>query len=168
MSETPQQYIERVLGYLEGRRPLEVLAATPGQLARLVKGVPRRRLAQRPGPDRWSATEVLAHLADSELVYGFRIRLILELPGTPIQSIGQDAWARFSDYREERPALCLEALRSNRERLVRLLKRLPPEGWEAYGMHSERGRESVARIAELLAGHDLAHMKQIRAALAGR
>jgi hypothetical protein len=165
MQETPQQYTQRVLGYLEGKKPMEVLAATPRQIARQVKGVSRKKLSQRPASDKWSVTEILAHLADSELVYGFRIRLILEAGGPPIQGTNQDAWAKFSDYAKHDPVLSLEALRITRERTVRLLKSLPPESWDLYGMHSERGKETVTRVVEMLAGHDVNHMKQIKETL---
>ena len=161
MQETPQQYTQRILGYLEGKKPMEVLAATPRRIARLVKGVSRKRLSQRSAPDKWSVTEILAHLADSELVYGFRIRLILEAGGPPIQGIDQDAWAGFSGYSKHDPALSLEALRATRERLVLLLKSLPRKSWDLYGIHSERGKETVTRVVEMLAGHDLNHMMQI-------
>jgi hypothetical protein len=162
MQETPQQYTQRVLGYLEGKDPMVVLAATPRQIARLIKGVSRKRLSTRPAPDVWSVTEILAHLADSELVYGFRIRMILEASGTPIQATNQDVWAKFSDYAGQDPALSLEALRISRERTVRLLKSLPRASWASYGMHSERGKETVTRVVEILAGHDFNHMKQIK------
>jgi hypothetical protein len=162
MQETPQQYIQRVLGYLGGRDPMAVLASTARKLARLLEGVPGVELARRPAPDQWSITEILAHLADSELVYGFRIRLILEGGSPPIQSIDQDAWVSLTGYADQDPALSLECVRINRERLVQLLKGLPKEGWECCGMHSERGRETVRQIVNLLAGHDLAHLKQIR------
>ncbi len=166
MKETPQEYTQRVLGYIEGKEPMDVLAATPKKLARLVKDLPKKRMARRSAEGRWSVTEVLAHLADTEMVYGYRIRLILEGGGAPIQGIDQDAWARFSDYPEQKPERSLEAFRINRERLLWLLKRLPEESWEQFGMHSERGRETVRRTVELLAGHDVAHMKQIRRQLA--
>ena len=162
MQETPQQYTQRVLGYLEGKKPMEVLAVTPRQIARLVKGVSRKKLSQRPASDKWSVTEILAHLADTELVYGFRIRLILEAGAPPIQGIDQEAWAKFSDYAKHDPVLSLEAFRITRERMVRLLKSLPVESWDLYGMHSERGKETVRRVVEMLAGHDLNHMMQIK------
>jgi hypothetical protein len=161
MQETPQQYTQRILGYLEGKEPMEILADTPRKIARLVEGVSKERLAQRPAPDAWSVTEILAHLADSELVYGFRIRMILEANGLPIQATNQDAWAKFSDYATQDPTLSLEAFRIIRERNVRLLKSLPPQSWESYGMHSERGKETVTRVVEMLAGHDANHAKQI-------
>lgn len=162
MQETPQQYTQRILGDLEGKKPMEILAATPRQIARLVKGVSRKKLSQRSASDKWSVTEILAHLADSELVYGFRIRIILEAGGTPIQGIDQDAWAKFSNYAKHDPMLSLEAFRITRERMVRLLKSLPRESWDLYGMHSERGKETVTRVVEMLAGHDVNHMKQIK------
>jgi hypothetical protein len=162
MNETPQQYTQRILGYLEGKAPMEVLAATPRQIARLVKDVPRKKLSQRTVPDKWSVAEILAHLADSELVYGFRIRLILEGGTPPLQGTNQDAWAAFSDYASHDPALSLEGLRVARERLVLLLKSLPRESWNLYGMHSERGKETVTRVVEMLAGHDINHVMQIR------
>lgn len=50
MPETPEQYTQRILANLEGRRPIDILTATPRQIARLVKGVPRKKLARRPAP----------------------------------------------------------------------------------------------------------------------
>jgi hypothetical protein len=162
MPETPQQYTRRILGNIEGRKPLEILAATPRQIARLIKGVSRKSLSRRPAPHTWSVTEILAHLADSELVVGFRIRLALGASGTPIQAFDQDAWANFSGYLEHDPALSLEALRTSRERTLHLLRSLPRTSWGLYGMHSERGKETVTRMVEMLAGHDVNHLKQIK------
>jgi len=167
MHEAPQEYTKRILGLLEGKKPMEVLASTPRQVARLVKGVSRARLGKRPSPEKWSVTELLAHLADSELVYGFRIRLILGASGIPIQGFDQDAWAQVSTYAKQDAALSLESLRVNRDRLVRLLKGLPRGAWDSYGMHSERGKETVTRVMEMLAGHDINHLKTIRENLRG-
>jgi len=168
MQETPQQYTKRVLGYIEGKKPMDILSATPGKIDRLVDGVPAETLSRRPATDKWSVTEILAHLADSEIVYGFRIRLILEGGSPPIQGIDQDAWARFSDYATHDPALSREAFRITRERTMRLLKILPRQSWDLYGMHSERGKETVTRVVEMLAGHDLNHVMQIQERLAKR
>ncbi len=167
MKETPQEYTQRVLGYLEGREPLDILAATPRQVTELIEGVPPKRLGERPAPGKWSVTEILAHLADVELVQGFRIRMILGSSGTPIQGFDQDVWARYSDYAHHDPALSLEAYRITRERLVRLLRSLAPGMWDSFGMHSERGKETVRRVAQMSAGHDLNHLRQIRQILKG-
>jgi hypothetical protein len=167
MQETPQQYTQRILGYLEGVSPLDVLSTTPRKVAALIKGVTRKTLGRRPGPESWSVTEILAHLADVEIVQGFRIRLVLGSSGTVIQGFDQDIWARYSEYAKHDPALSMEAWKSNRERTVRLLKALPEESWNNYGMHSERGKETVLRITEMTAGHDINHLKAIRKILKG-
>jgi len=165
MHETPKQYTRRVLGYIEGEDPVRILGTTPGRIARLIRGVPKKRLALRAIPDKWSVAEILAHLADTELLYGFRVRRILEANGAPIQGIDQDAWAGFSDYAKQDPALSLEAFRATRERLVRLLRSLPKKRWTLWGMHSERGKETLTRTVEMLAGHDINHLMQIKARL---
>ncbi len=59
------------------------------------------------------------------------------------------------------PAVSLEAFRATRERTLRLLKSLPRKGWDSWGMHAERGKETVTHTVEMLAGHDLNHLKQI-------
>jgi DinB superfamily len=167
MQETAQQYTQRILGYLEGKEVLDVLTVSPRQVAKLVKGITKKRLSRRPSPEKWSVTEILAHLADVEIVQGFRIRLILGLPGVAIQGFDQDVWAKYSDYASHDPVLSLEGYRVNRERTLRLLKSLPRQMWDSYGMHSERGRETVKRVSEMMAGHDINHLNQIRTSLKG-
>lgn len=165
MKETAQQYTQRVLGYLEGKDLMEVLSSTPGELANLVKGVTRRKLDEKPAPDKWSVTMILAHIADTDIVQGYRIRLVLGANGIAIQGFDQDAWAVASAYPTHDPKVSLSDFRVIRERTVRLLRGITPEQWNQYGMHSERGKETVRRIAEMMAGHDLNHLKQIRAIL---
>jgi hypothetical protein len=168
MQETPQQYSARVLGLLEGRAPLKILSATPRVLATLIKGARKATLAKRPAPGKWSVTEILGHMADTEIVVGFRIRLILGAKGTPIQGFDQDVWAKFSNYARQDPALSVEAIRVNRERTVRLLQKVPRKMWDSYGLHSERGKETVRRVTDMLAGHDINHLQQIRRMLTGQ
>jgi len=165
MQETPQQYAQRVLGYLEGKDTMTVLAATPGELPKLIKGVERKRLDERPSPDKWSAAMILAHMADTEIVYAFRLRLMLGASGITIQGFDQDAWAKTFDYASHDPALSVGDFRAVRERTLRMLAGLSKEQWDFYGMHSERGKETVKRVVELMAGHDLNHLKQLRSLL---
>ncbi len=165
MSETPQQYSQRVISYLEGRDPIEVLFATPRELQKLIRGAPRKSLDAKPAPDKWSAAMILAHLADSEIVYAFRLRLMLATSGVTIQGIDQDAWGAAFDYGAEDPVASVEDFRVNRERTLRLLAKLSKQQWECYGMHTERGKETVRRMVELLAGHDLNHLRQIQTIL---
>lgn len=162
MQETPQQYTKRILGYQKGRRPVTILSSTPRQIARLVHGVSRRKLSSRPGRGKWSVAEILAHLADTELVTGFRIRLVLGSNRTSIQAFDQDVWADSSRYAKHNPRLSLDAYRIQRERNIQLLRLLPRRMWKYYGMHSERGRETITRMTEMMAGHDLNHLMQIK------
>jgi hypothetical protein len=166
MKETPQQYTQRVLGYVEGKKPLAVQAATANKLARLINGVPLSRLRKRPAPDKWSVSEILAHLADTEIVGGFRMRLILGSPGTPVVGFDQDAWVSSGHYDKRNPRQSVEQFRTLREANLALLKSLTPEQWQHHGVHSERGVETIDRIAHMFAGHDLNHLQQIERILA--
>lgn len=165
MNETPQQYAQRVVGYLEGKDAVEVLSTTPRELQKLVKEASKKSLDAKPAPDKWSATIILAHLADTEIVYACRLRFMLGASGITIQGVDQDAWAVTFDYGTENPAASVEDFRVNRERTIRMLKKLSPQQWDCYGMHTERGKETVRRVVELLAGHDLNHLRQIQAIL---
>lgn len=161
MKETPQQYTQRVMGYMVGKQPLGVQTATPKKLQRLIKGVPTARLRKRPAPDKWSVAEILAHLADAEIVGGFRMRLILGAPGTAIAAFDQDAWVTSGHYAKRDPRKSLEQFRAVREANLALLKSLTPDQWKHYGMHSERGQESIEHIVRMFAGHDINHLQQI-------
>ena len=161
MNETPQQYTQRILGYVEGKQPLAVQAASAQKVERLIKGVPRAKLRKRPAPEKWSVSEIIAHLADAEIVIGFRIRLILGSPGVPIIAFDQDSWASSGHYDERDPQKSMEQFRVLREGNLALLKSLEPEQWKHYGVHSERGQESIERIVHMVAGHDINHLKQI-------
>jgi hypothetical protein len=168
MQETPQQYIQRMLGLAEGQEPLKVLAATPRKLDRLIGRAPAAKLRKRPAPGKWSAGEILAHLADSEIVVGWRMRQILGAPGTPIQAFDQDAWAATGHYEKRDPRKSLELFRAVREGNLALLKSLTPEQWKACGMHAERGVETIEHIVRMEAGHDLNHLAQVERIVAAK
>ena len=167
MQETTQEYTQRILGYIEGKNPMDIIAAVPRKVERLAKGVTKKRLRKQPAPGKWSVTEILAHLADAEIVWAFRIRLILGSSGTLIQGYDQEVWAGYSDYPSHDPALSLECWRVNRQSTLRLLKGLTTEQWQFFGMHSERGKETVTRVSEMMAGHDINHLRQVEAILKG-
>jgi DinB superfamily len=167
MQETPQQYTTRILGYQQGQEPLKILSGTAKKIERLIKGVPRKKLISRPEPAKWSVAEILAHLTDTELVSGFRIRLTLGMNGTPIQGFDQDVWAEKFNYGKRDPRKSLEVFRVLRENNLLLLKSIPKLLWENYGVHSERGMETVTRITEMVAGHDINHMTQIERIVKG-
>jgi hypothetical protein len=161
MNETPQQYIQRMLSHTEGQKPLKIQAATAKKIERLLKGVPAAKLRKRPAPDKWSVAEIIAHIADTEIVGAWRMRLVLGAPGSPIHAFDQDAWVVALHYGKRDPRKALEQFRVLRETNLALLKSLTPEQWKHFGMHSERGEESIEHIARMFAGHDINHISQI-------
>jgi hypothetical protein len=168
MAETPQQYIQRMMGIVGDQQPLKVQAATPRKLERMLKGAPSSKLRKRPAPGKWSVAEIVAHISDAELVGGYRIRAILGDPGTQIIGFDQDAWVTALHYDKRDPRKSFEQFCALRAANLALLKTLTPEQWEHYGIHSERGKESVAHIARMFAGHDINHLAQIERILAAK
>ena len=168
MQETVDQYRKRMLSHLEGRDPLKLQAAAPAKLAKLLKGVSAAKARKRPAPGKWSIAEIVAHIADTELVGGYRIRAILGQPGTQIIGFDQDAWVTALHYDKRDLRKSFEQYRGLREANVALLKSLTPEQWKHHGMHSERGEESVETIVLMFAGHDINHFAQIERILSAK
>jgi DinB superfamily len=166
MGETQQHYSERIMKMIEGKDPLKTQSATAKTLDRLVKGASASNLRKRPAPDKWSVGEILAPLADTEIVVGWRIRSILTAPGTPIQAFNQDAWAAAGNYAKRDPPKSIEQFRAVREANLALFKSFTPEQPKRYGLHAERGEESLERILDMMAGHDLNHISEIERILA--
>jgi hypothetical protein len=166
MKETPQEYTQRILSYIEGKEPLAVQAATAERLAQLIEGVSTSELRRRPAPDKWSVSEIIAHLADGEIVGGFRVRFILGSPGSPVVAYDQDKWVTSGHYDKRDPQKSVELFRVLREANLALLESLEPDDWKQYGMHSERGKESIEHIVRMFAGHDVNHLQQIENILA--
>jgi hypothetical protein len=161
MAETAQQYIQRILGHVEGQDAIKVQRATAARLKKLTQGITPKEQRWNPEPGKWSIAEIVAHLADVEIVASWRMRLILGANGTAIQPFDQDVWASVFQYgkRDVRPSL--EVFRVLRENNLAMLKALPHESWDNYGMHAERGKETIAHLARMFAGHDTNHILQI-------
>lgn len=168
MQETSEQYKQRMYGYVAGREPVKLQAAAPAKLAKLLKGVTPAKARKRPAPGKWSIAEIVAHLADTEVAMGWRVRMVLSQPGEAIQPFDQDAWAAAMRYEKRDPRKSLEQYRGLREANVALLKSLTPEDWKKSAMHPERGEQTVRTIAEMTAGHDINHLSQIERILAAK
>ena len=168
MQETVQDYTQRLLSYGEGKDPLRLQQAAPNKLALLLKGKTGKQLMRRPAPDKWSVAEIAAHLADAELVISWRIRQILSNNAIPIQAYDQDAWAKTFDYARRDPRQSLASYRALREANVALLKSVPRKLWDNYGVHEERGNESIRHVVRMVAGHDLNHLQQVQRILKGK
>ena len=168
MQETVQQYIQRIQAQLGGQDPLKVQTATPKKIEKLIKGVPTSKLRKQPAPGKWSVGEILAHLADCEIVTGWRVRQILGAPGTPIQAFDQDSWAAAGHYAKRDPRESFELFAALRAGNLALLKSLSREQWKLFGMHAERGEETIERILQMMAGHDINHVKQVEKLVAAK
>ena len=160
-SETVNEYKERILRFQAGADPLVLQAKAPDVLAAIVEGLSVEHLGQRPAPGKWCIREIVAHLADDELVGAYRIRLILSAPGTAIQAFDQDVWARTGRYSMRDIIDSLVLYRTLRFANLKLLQSLTAQEWDMFGVHAERGIESLRDIAMYYAGHDINHFRQI-------
>jgi hypothetical protein len=161
MPETAEQYIGRILGYVEGQDAIKVQRSTAARLKKSIQGLTPKQLQWRSAPGKWSIAEIIAHLADAEIVASWRMRSVIGENGITIQPFDQDAWASVFEYRDRDTKRSLEVFRVLRENNLAMLKEIPRETWENYGMHLERGKESIAHLARMFAGHDTNHVLQV-------
>jgi hypothetical protein len=157
-----------MFSYVNGRDPAKMQAAAPAKLTKLLTGISPARARKRPAPGKWSIAEIVAHIADTELVGGYRIRAILGAPGGQLIGFDQDVWVTALHYDQRDVRKSFEQYRTLREANLALLKTLTPEQWKHYGLHSERGAETVETIVRMFAGHDLNHFQQIERILAAK
>ncbi len=161
MQESAQQYIQRILGYVEGQDAIKVQRTTAAKLKKSIHGLTPKQLKWRSEPGKWSISEIIAHLADAEIVASWRMRSIVGENGVTIQPFDQDAWASVFVYQDRDARRSLETFRVLRENNLVMLKEIPRQTWENYGMHLERGKESIAHLARMFAGHDTNHVLQV-------
>jgi hypothetical protein len=146
----------RFLGDLNAQ---EVIAATPEHLARLVGALGAERADVSPAPGKWSAREILCHLADCETVFAFRLRQTLAEDHHIIQPFDQDAWARtYAAYSMED---ALSVFSSVRQWNLALIRNTNAAGLAKPVTHPERGAMTFQTVVETMAGHDLNHINQI-------
>lgn len=154
-------YAAAVLDLLGSRDPVAVIKDTPAALDTSIAGLSRQALGTPEAPGKWSIAQVLQHLADSDLVWGWRVRLILSQDRPPITGYDQDLWAERLHYADADPHGALATFSVLRRDNVRLIERASPADLQRVGVHSERGEESVAYLLRLYAGHDVLHLNQI-------
>jgi hypothetical protein len=116
---------------------------------------------------KWSIRQIMAHLADSELVAGHRLRQVLAEENPTLVAFDQEAWAANLDYARRKPKQSLETLRRLRAENYELLKDLPVPVFERAGNHTERGRVTLGQMLEGFAAHTESHARQIETIRAG-
>lgn len=157
-----QAYRKKIIDRLEGRDPLEVMAATPDAFAALMRGASEAELHARPGEGKWSACEILGHMQDADLFFNVRVRLVLCHDRPPMLGYDQDSFVAGQNYNERPSAELLDEFRKLREIGLGLWRRISPAQYERVGMHTERGPESIGLMRQLMPGHDLVHIAQMK------
>ena len=132
------------------------------EVVKSLDGFPTDQLAAHPLPGKWSAREIVQHLADSEMNSAIRLRLLLAEDRPVIHAYDQDDYARRLKYNERDIAPALESLRSSRATTVQLLTQLSDEDWKREGWHPESGLYTTERWLEIYAAHAHNHASQIR------
>ena len=154
-------YVHALLDLLARRDPIEVLGELLPWLAERIRGLDDSTLRRPEAAGKWSVIEVIQHLADSDLVFSFRLKMILTEDSPPLQGYDQDRWAGELGYRDAPLDVALDQLRGLRNANLHVLGRLSPSQLERVGLHSERGPESAGFLLQLMGAHDLVHRRQI-------
>jgi hypothetical protein len=157
----PNAYAEHLLALLGRQDPLEVLSRMIPSLEARVAGLSEADLRRPEKPGKWSIVQVLAHLADSDHVQGYRWRLMLAEDEPTIQPYDQDRWAAALKYEALDPSEAFDEFRALRTRNLRLARSLSPAELNRTCLHPERGRETIEYVLRLVAGHDVLHLNQI-------
>ena len=146
--------------FLDGRDWDAILSSTAGVIAEQLKVMGPRKAGVAPAPGKWSAAEIVCHLADCELAFGFRLRQTLAENGPTIQPFDQEKWA--ARYLGIPAGEALDAFRALRNWNLRMIRAALPGAAERPVTHPERGRMTFQTIVETMAGHDLNHLGQLR------
>ena len=154
-------YTAALLETLGDRDPLEVMRAMPAALREAIAGVSPEQLATPEKPGKWSMRQVVQHLSDSELVGGFRFRMVLAHERPALAGYDQDLWVERLHGDDVDLEAALAEFTAVRRANLRLLERATPEDRERVGVHSERGEESLGHLMRLYAAHDLIHLRQL-------
>src|SRR5215471_2875360 len=140
--EQAREYTVAILGLLGDRDPHDVLRATPDAVRRAVANLSRDELRAPEAPGKWSIRHVVRHLADSEIVWGWRLRLVLAQDRPTITGYDQDAWAGTLRYDTAPVREALDEFSALRRTHVRLIASTSDADLARFGVHAERGEES--------------------------
>jgi hypothetical protein len=145
--------------FLDGRPIDTILASTAGAIAECLQAIGPNRTGSPPAPGKWSAAEIVSHLADCEIVFAFRLRQTLAEDGPTIQPFDQEKWAvRYSGVPAAEAFAAFSALRNWN---LRLIRNAAPVEAARMMTHPERGTMTFQSVVETMAGHDLNHLGQL-------
>jgi hypothetical protein len=148
---------------------LETLAQTPGILKSMLAAATQEVLSWKPSPERWSITEVLAHLLDMEVnALRLRARRIVEEKNPLLENIDQVAAAAEKNYVAQGPWETLEKFRQEREQSLAWFRQVPADALQRAGQHAEIGTITLENLLNQWAFHDLGHVRQVAELLRAR
>ena len=159
--EQAAHYVAALVTLLGTRNPVDVLARTSGLLDEGVRGLSKDHVRHPEADGKWSVADVLQHLADSELVWGFRLRLTLAQDRPQLVGYDQDRWASRLHYERADPQQALRLFTVLRDSHLALLKAASTIDLQRVAVHAERGVQTIEQMVQLCAGHDLVHINQI-------
>jgi hypothetical protein len=145
--------------YLDGRSLETIISSTAGALASALAAISPDKLSAPIAPGKWSPAQIVSHLADCDLAFGWRLRQILAEDLPLLQPFDQDKWA--ATYEGITAASALETFSALRAWNLQLIKTALPAAADRAGIHTERGRVTFQTIIETMAGHDLNHLAQL-------
>lgn len=132
------------------------------EVARALETFPAESLTAHPIAGKWSAAEIVHHLADSETTSGLRLRRLLVEDHPLIQGYDQDVYANSLNYNRREIAPSLEAFRAARATTAQLFEFMTEDDWHKEGTHSESGSYSAEDWLKIYAAHAHNHAAQIR------
>lgn len=141
------------------RDPLEAFGETPGRVRQLIDRWDDARFARSYAPGKWTARQVLIHLAQTELALGTRVRFALTERSYQAQSFEQDAWLPVDSSIDARTAL--DVYTTLRRLNAAMFRSLTPAQRERTFQHPEYGELTVEWVLRQMAGHDIHHLKQL-------
>jgi hypothetical protein len=153
----PDRYLEA----LGGDDPVAAMAEAPDRLRRALRGLTEKQLGTKPAPGKWSIREIVAHLADGEVVLGCRYRFVAAMDRPPLPGFDQDAFVANLGVGKAATADLVDDFAMARAVNVGLLERIGESAWKRVGLHAERGEESLGGMVTMYAGHDRIHLEQI-------
>ena len=150
---------------LGDRDPFAVLAETQQRIPAIAQALGPEGLKRSYAPGKWTAAQVIAHLADCEIAFGFRVRQIIAEPALGIQTFDENQWARhYAGIGGREAAQAFQAIRAWNLSLFRLLDK---DDLDKAALHPERGPEKAETVIRIMAGHTLHHLAQLEKILAG-
>jgi DinB superfamily len=154
----PAAYVQALVRTLGEREPLEVLRGTPGAARELCRDLDEGQWRTPMAEGEWTPLQVVGHLLDVDIVYGFRWRLILTEDRPSYPGYDEKAWSLLPRPEPERVLDALDGLRAVN---LAMLESLDDRDRERLGVHGEQGEERFDLAVAKIAGHDLAHLNQL-------